>query len=556
MGELKTSYIINLAGNLSRKARQYTQDMGRFSSKGQRSMRFLKKSTALAGRGLDKLGNRYTALLTGGAAIGAGTATVNLERRFTRLGIDAQQPIEKMKELKKQIFDVAQAPDIRIDPSQIISAIEEITQKTGDLDFAQANMRNLALAIQATGAAGKDIGGIAAEFQKMGITSPDQLLLALDILNVQGKAGAFTLEELATLGPKVVSAYTSMGRGGLSAIREMGAALQVVRQGTGESANAATAFEAMLSTISDPVKIKKLTAGGIKLFDEKEVREDGTKVFRSITDIMEQIIKVTKGDKIKIGTIFDREAIRAFNSLMGEYKLTGDTKSLDRFYDVHADGTETIKNATRAAQDSAAAFRNLHTSWQRFADNKLTGPIKSLTNFLNSVDAKTVQTWLDIAAGIAAAGAAAIAFNMAVKTGRNVKSVLGGGAGKGVGKSLATKVGLPAAVLAGGYVAGDVIYNNFVKGSAADKTVGRALAESDYVTKVLAFFGNDKAQTKLDFDKQFDLARQRNSASTTTQPPEGKVVIEIQSESPVAVQSLNAKGMQLDVDTGVMGAGQ
>ncbi len=83
-----------------------------------------------------------------------------------------------------------------------------------------------------------------------------------------------------------------MGRGGVQGIREMGAALQVVRQGTGNSEQAATAFEAVMNTLSDPNKIKILKSGGLKIF-----ADDQEKILRPINELMVEIINKVDGKK-------------------------------------------------------------------------------------------------------------------------------------------------------------------------------------------------------------------------------------------------------------------
>lgn len=390
MTQLKTSLIIDLAGNLASRAQQFSSSLSRFSASGSRSMQMLSRSMGAAGRGLDVLGNKYTAMITGGGLALQVKQVGDLSERFTRLGIQANVGTEGMDALKKKIFEVSQAPDIRADPSEVTGAIEEIIEKTGDLKFAEGNIRNIGLAIRATGAQGKDIGGILAEFQKMGIVDPKQVLEALDILNVQGKAGAFTLQNLAALGPRVVTAYTSMGRGGVGAIREMGAALQVIRMGTGSSEMAATAFEAVMRTLSDNKKLKGLQDQGIQVFDPKALKE-GKEILRPINELMVDIVKKTQGKKTNLSEIFDAEAIRAFNVAAAEYQKSGKSESLERFYNVQADGTETMKDSARAAKEFNAAITNLHTAWQQFASDNLTKPVQELADYLNKIDIGKTQ---------------------------------------------------------------------------------------------------------------------------------------------------------------------
>ncbi|OHD24771.1 MAG: hypothetical protein A2Y38_07755 [Spirochaetes bacterium GWB1_59_5] len=427
MGDLRTSIILDLAGNLAARARQFAGGLGRLGRDGSRSMQLLSRSVAATSRGLDRLGNRYTALIGGAAGVGAARMVANLEERFTRLGIQANRGAGEIDELKRQIYEAAQAPDIRVDPGQITSAIEQIVEKTGDLDFARGNIRNIGLALQATGADGEAIGGILAEFQKMGMGSK-AAFEALDILTVQGKEGAFTLQNLAALGPRVVTAYTAMGRTGVPAIREMGAALQVIRQGTGSSEMAATALEALLRTLGDADKAKLLQQGGIQIFEP-----GSTTVMRSLPTLMEEIIAKTGGSKLALSQVFDAEAIRAFNAAASEFQRSGKIESLQKFYNVQADGNTITRDSARAAQTANASLQSLYTAWQKFADAQLSGPIQSLADTLNGLEAGTIDRWFKVAGAVAAVGAAAIVAGKLAQAGSRVRDLVRGGKGGAAG---------------------------------------------------------------------------------------------------------------------------
>ncbi|MEJ1411076.1 MAG: hypothetical protein RPU60_12895 [Candidatus Sedimenticola sp. (ex Thyasira tokunagai)] len=577
--DLRTAVTIDLQGNLVRKAARYEKSMKRFSNNSRRHMGRMSKTAAATGRMLDRAGNRYTALLTGAAGAGTMRMLVGLETRFTRLGIQANKDTEEMDALKRQIYDVASAPNISIDPGQLTSAIEEIVEKTGDLDFARENIDNLAIAISATGAQGGAIGGIAAEFQKMGITSKGDVREALDILTVQGKEGAFTLQNLAQLGSRVVTAYTSMGRTGVPAIREMGAALQVVRQGTGNADQAATAYEAVLRTLSDAKKVKMLEKGGIKIF------EDDGKTMRSLPTLMEEIVAAAKGKKTVLSKVFEAESIRAFNSAITEFNQSGNITSLQRFLDVQADGSTVLDDSARAAETAEAAMRNLYTIWQQFADNQLTDDIKEMSKWLKSVDKDTLETWLKV--GVYGAGGL-IGMSVLGKGGRLIKGAAGVlGKKKGVAGALgglaggvtpvyvvnlpgagmdglmsgkagkASKAGRTAKIFskakttagllsatplsklrlfgagalgtaaagvtaagAAGYGVGTLAYDHAIAGTDLADKIGESVA------RALAFFGNQEA----------------------------KLAIEI-NDKRAEVKSLETKGFEADVDTGAVMVG-
>ncbi|WP_224164653.1 hypothetical protein [Vibrio penaeicida] len=104
-----------------------------------------------------------------------------------------------------EIQRVSNLEGIRIDPSESLSAIEEILTKTGDLGYAMENLPNIATVIQATGAAGQQVGGIFTEFKKLAIEGSEAAMASIDVLNKQGKSGAFTLASMAE--------YTSNIRG-------------------------------------------------------------------------------------------------------------------------------------------------------------------------------------------------------------------------------------------------------------------------------------------------------------------------------------------------------
>jgi hypothetical protein len=428
MSNLRTSVQLDLAGNLQSKARSYGNALDVMARRGTRSMNMLRRSTRAMGQGLDRLGNRYTALITGAAGAGTVKMLMGLQTRFTRLGIQASADAEQMELLKRRIYEVAQAPQIRVDPGEITSAIETIVERTGDLKFAEDNIGNIGMAIRATGAAGGDIGGLLAEFQKQGITSAEAVLQALDTLTEQGKMGAFTLQNLASLGPRVVTAYTSMGRSGPMAMREMGAALQMIMMGSGNAEQAATAFEATLRTLSDPKKLKLLGRAGVQVFDVEKLKE-GQRILRPINEIMAEIIRTTGGDKVKLGRIFDAEAVRAFNQANAEFMKSGRLESLDRFMDVHGTGAQLMSDSARAAKDAEASMTALYTAWQKFADSRLTAPIQKAADVLNSLGSEGADTAMSAITYGAAGLGALVLGRKAYKGARALGGLFGRGKG-------------------------------------------------------------------------------------------------------------------------------
>lgn len=376
MSDIKAGVVLSLKDKFSQKITQAGAATDGFAGKAVGALN--KINSALSGTAA-KLGAFGVSLSMGAAA----KEIIDLDAKMMRLGVQADVSDKKVNKLKNKIFETAQAPDIKIGTDDLTAALDSVIERTGDLDFAEENLRNIGLAIQATGASGADIGGLFAEFQKMGMGA-DEAMHALDTLTVQGKAGAFTLQNLSSLGPRTITAYTKTGRSGAQALQEMGAALQVIRMGTGSSEQAATAFEAVMRDLTNPDKQQKLKQLGVAVRDE-----EGN--FRSITDIMHDTVLASEGVPEILGQIFDSEAMRAFNYSLGEYNaavkngMAGNIPTLEKFNEMMGDGSTIQKDSARNAATLSANLKNVQTAFVKFADANLTKPLGVVADMLNKL---------------------------------------------------------------------------------------------------------------------------------------------------------------------------
>lgn len=398
---LRTSLFIDLAGNMVARANQFLGGLQRLGNSGSKSMNVLHRSIQAAGQGLDRLGNRYTALLSGAAGVGTIKQVGDLSMRLTRLGITANMTKEQTSLLYKQLLDTAQMPDIRVDPGEMLAGVEEIIEKLGDLDLAKGNLRNIGLMMRATGAEGKEAGEMIANFkEKFDLKTPEEMLQALDILVKQGKAGSFTLKDLSTQGNRVTAAYGAMGRTGLNAVREMGAVLQVFRRSSGSAEEASTAFKNFFSDLMEPSKQKKLQSLGVNIWDPAKLKE-GKKQIRSAVDIIDELFNKLKGDPEKLARIFGMQSLDGLKAFISEWQKSG-KNAASEFMKVSGDGAELQRDSARAAKEFNASMTNLYTSWKRFSQTNLAGPIQKMANALNSIDVERTQTLLKVLGGIAA----------------------------------------------------------------------------------------------------------------------------------------------------------
>lgn len=427
MGELKSSIILDLAGNIESRSRQFSNSINGMATRGSKSFRLLQGSVRAFGNGLDRLGNRYTALLTGAAGYGTLRMVANLSERMTQLGVDAGLTAEGVDRLRQKVIDVSRMPDIRIDPTELLSAIEQIIRDTGDLPFAERNLRTLGLTIRATAGTGKDIGAMATELEKLNkAASSEEILKAIDIFNAQGKAGAVALRDLAEIGPRTFAAYASMRKGADPAtfVREIGAALQTIKGGAGDVRNAATSFEALMRVFSDAKRIQAFRRAGIQIFDPVALKQ-GREELRPINELMSEIVEKTKGRATLLDYLIpDAEAKRALT-------VQDLRENIKRYYQVEADGSATTADAARNAAELNAVLTSLSASWKDIASRNLTKPFREVADVLGSIDKEKVDLLFKAGTALAVGTGGAIVGRKIYNAGRGIASLLGKGGAAG-----------------------------------------------------------------------------------------------------------------------------
>lgn len=401
--KLKYALILDLKGNFARMTASAQKAMNRFAQTGEAGLKRMAKAMPAVGSALDKLGNRYTALISGGTMYAAVKSAAAMETRLTRLGITADKSNEEMRKLNEEIYKIAQNRSINVSADSIISGIEQIVSKTGDFDAAAENIKNLGLVISATGASGEDAGAMIANLiEKFDLKSSDEIFKAFEMLAVQGNQGAFELKDLATQGNRVMAAYAGIGRKGKEATAELGALMQMIMKGKGSPEQAATALEAYMRALNDVQTRERLKNSGISLFEA----DDPTQM-RSGVEIMKDVIAKANGDISKIGRVFtDSEAMTAFSQAALEYKRTQAFGSLDSFMNVHADGQYLTQASERMAATFESSVVSLKMAVERFSNAALAEPIKELSDALNKIDPEKMQSVLKTAAiGVGAVGA-------------------------------------------------------------------------------------------------------------------------------------------------------
>ncbi|MFV9296997.1 phage tail tape measure protein [Citrobacter amalonaticus] len=409
---LSTEILINLAGNLTAKARQYGANMSEFASRNQKAMSVVKAASESAGRGLDMLSNRYTTMIAGIASGAALKEFAKTDRQLTGLGIAAGKTRDEMRNIFAGIQDTA--IKFRVDDSEVLAALENVNKTTGDLDFGIQNKDMIAASIAASGSDGQAIGGLFATFQKFQTKNAQENLQAMDIANNLGKEGAFELKDAAEKATRALSMYAAAGGKGVEGIKQGLVVLNSARDATGDRDTAATATENLIRDLQLPKVVDTLKQkAGINVYDK-----DGK--MRSLSVLLAEVAKSSgsKGaqeqNKRLLEAGFNQDSILLISSVTSGKGA----ENLKRYQSVVGDGTGIMKDAEYAAKDFTSALTSLSVTWKKFSNSNLAGPVQELADAINSVDQKTVQNWLEIGKNIAIATAGVIAARKAFKIGK------------------------------------------------------------------------------------------------------------------------------------------
>lgn len=142
----------------------------------------------------------------------------------------------------------------------------------------------------------------------------DQITKAFDAMAASGNQGAFELRDMAAAFPSLTAQAEALGYRGTSAVADMAAALQVVRQGAGDSAEAATNMKDLFSQMLSPRLANNFEKFGINLRKVLSAdRKKGKSPIETIVALTREAMK--KG--ASIGDLFrNQQSMLAIQSLI------------------------------------------------------------------------------------------------------------------------------------------------------------------------------------------------------------------------------------------------
>ena len=385
--ELKTRILLDLAGNYGAQMQAFDKLTAKFASGAQYSMGVAGRAWNVFGSGIDKVGNNFWARVAGAGGLAlAGRQVAGFDESLTRIGINANASADQVKALKQQLFEIANRPDVNVKVDELAAGIAAIVEKTGDLKFAQANMLNLARFMQATGESSEDIGDLIGNIRTFGVEAPDQILKVVDAWTVMGKQSGVSLKSMIRNGQQIMSIYQQLGRTGPQALKEVGAVMSMTTKALGNPRRAVSDIMELLEAMNSSQSRPLMTYLGIT--------DISGKMKVPLDDAMKRIVEFTHGSQAELQKLFGNTGSLVFGPLVAEFKSGKPMDAMQKYMNVVADGSDTIHDSARAAQEAAESVNKLYNSWEQFTNTNLSKDIKSIADGINSIDPATLQKWM------------------------------------------------------------------------------------------------------------------------------------------------------------------
>lgn len=283
------------------------------------------------------------------------TRFASVERAINRIGITAGATAEQTQKsfavIDKAAYDYATTQD------KVVEGLDAMVAAGRSMDSALDFLPAVTATAQAAGAEITDIATTAdALGNSFGITG-DKMQGAFDILVKAGKEGKFELKDMAQYVPTLGPAFEALGYKGEAGVMKLAAALQIVRQRTGSSGEAATALQNVLQKMETEETAKKFKAFGIDLRKEMgAARKEGKDLLEVFVDLS---TKALKGDLSKLPQLFgDAQVISGMRAL-----IAGGDDMTAMFGRLSSAAGETHNDLEKVLGDSQAKIDRMAASW-------------------------------------------------------------------------------------------------------------------------------------------------------------------------------------------------
>lgn len=314
------------------------------------------KMNSLAATASSAAWSKLGGIVASGALVSGAVRAIetfaDIERRMTRIGITAEASAQQTKSAFSSVQVVAQSMALPLD--QVVDGLDVLVGSGKSLQDSLAFLPSVAATAQATGADVQDIANSAIGVSdKLKIAGAD-MQRAFDIMAAGGKAGRFELKDMSAELPSILAPFAALGYSGEAALRKLVAQLQIVREYTGTSSEAATAYSNVLQKMETAQTASAFKKFGIDLPKQMaKARKEG----RDLLDTFIQLsVQAVHGDLSKLPRLFtDAQFLQGMRGLiMGADKADALAESLRGAAGVVSNDLNRVLDNTKAKLDHLA----------------------------------------------------------------------------------------------------------------------------------------------------------------------------------------------------------
>ncbi|MCE6073380.1 phage tail tape measure protein [Agrobacterium vitis] len=308
------------------------------------------------------IGRLASGVAIAGAA--AGKAYVDfaeLERRVNRIVINADKGADAIQPTIAKLQEVASTTKMAF--SDVVEGLETLVSSGRSLDEAMQFLPAVTMTAQASGAAISDMALTADSMSGSLKIGAKDMQHAFDILVAGGKAGKFELKDMASELPSLLPAFAALGYKGTAGLEKMVAMLQVLRNQTGTSGEAATNLQNILQKMYSADTATKFKKFGIDL---PKVLDKARKSGKDVIDVLiDMSLIATKGDLSKLTLLFPDAQMQA-----GVRGLITQREEMNKLNAAlkNVDGS-TMRDFAQVIGDSKAKLQDLNNEWDRLVKN-------------------------------------------------------------------------------------------------------------------------------------------------------------------------------------------
>lgn len=327
-------------------------------------------------------------------AIGAGLKVAfsgagELQSMLTDIGITADIPKEKMKEIGDALSDVARKTGQT--RASLASGLKVLVAAGLDSDSAVASLSAIGMTATASGASVEDVSRTVFSLLDNLKVAPGDAIKAMDMLTAAGKAGRFELEDMAKYFPAMTADAAKLGLTGTNAVATLGASLQIALKGAADPSEAANNMKNYMAKLTAPLTVKNFAKFGVDLEAEfKRWTKDG---LDPIEESLKMVQSLTGGDAFKMGELFNDMQVKAFVTPMlqnvEEYKrIKAEVES--------ATGTVEADSDRRRNEDPTQKWKELGEALTELRDKAIMPLLPPLTRLTNQVIAVAapISKWM------------------------------------------------------------------------------------------------------------------------------------------------------------------